>query len=251
MNNEENKPIQAENQPDVNVSDSSVAKNGGGWWNGLTKGIKIGIIAGISCLLIAVILLVVLLVGGNDGNDTDDGGNGAGTGDVTQITYTITVVTEGGMALAKRPVYIHEYEDGALGDIAGYSTTDENGKAVIKLPDGKLYAARIDLPEGYNGRSFYPLVQADHNIKVSSSLLPDNGLIGMTYNLGSVMHDFTVTTIDGETFTLSEVLKEKKAVLLNFWYTECSWCVTEFPLMQKAYERCKGKRTYRPLYTHS
>ena len=33
--------------------------------------------------------------------------------------------------------------------------------------------------------------------------------------LGQPMPDFTVTTITGETFTLSEVLSAKKAVLVN------------------------------------
>ena len=56
------------------------------------------------------------------------------------------------------------------------------------------------------------------------------------YSMGDVMYDFTVTTVDGNEFKLSEVLKEKKAVLLNFWYINCPWCVVEFPYMQEAYE---------------
>ena len=68
------------------------------------------------------------------------------------------------------------------------------------------------------------------------NLLPDTGLNGVSYNTGSIMHDFTVTTTDGKAFTLSEVLKEKKAVLINFWYVECYWCQYEFPYLQAAYE---------------
>ena len=68
------------------------------------------------------------------------------------------------------------------------------------------------------------------------NLLPDTGLRGVSYVTGSVMHDFTVTTTDGKAFTLSEVLKEKKAVLINFWYVECYWCQYEFPYLQAAYE---------------
>ena len=51
------------------------------------------------------------------------------------------------------------------------------------------------------------------------------------------MYDFTVTTPDGTKLTLSEILAEKKLVLLNFWYVGCSWCVEEFPYMQQAYEQ--------------
>lgn len=48
--------------------------------------------------------------------------------------------------------------------------------------------------------------------------------------------DFTVTLISGETFTLSEVLTRKKAVLINLWATWCGPCEKEFPYLQEAYE---------------
>ena len=54
-------------------------------------------------------------------------------------------------------------------------------------------------------------------------------------HLGEPLPDFTVETIDGDTFTLSEVLKEKKLVLINFWATWCPYCIQEFPYMQEAY----------------
>ena len=53
--------------------------------------------------------------------------------------------------------------------------------------------------------------------------------------LGKPMPDFSVTTIDGKRFTLSETLKTKKAVLVNFWATWCGPCLMEFPLMEEAY----------------
>ena len=40
-------------------------------------------------------------------------------------------------------------------------------------------------------------------------------------HLGEVLPDFTVDTIDGGTFTLSEALAEKDMVLINLW---ASWC---------------------------
>ena len=60
-------------------------------------------------------------------------------------------------------------------------------------------------------------------------------------SLGQPMPDFTVTTISGERFTLSEVLKTKDAVLVNFWATWCGPCISEFPLMEQAYELYKGR----------
>ena len=53
-------------------------------------------------------------------------------------------------------------------------------------------------------------------------------------NKGEIPPDFTLTTLGGESFTLSE-LKGKK-VVLNFWNTWCSPCKAEMPHMQNYYE---------------
>ncbi|MBQ9713978.1 MAG: TlpA family protein disulfide reductase [Clostridia bacterium] len=57
---------------------------------------------------------------------------------------------------------------------------------------------------------------------------------GKMYQLGDVMYDFTVNLPNGSTYTLSEVLKTKDLVLLNFWATWCSPCKMEFPAMHNA-----------------
>ena len=57
------------------------------------------------------------------------------------------------------------------------------------------------------------------------------------YKRGDKVEDFTATLSDGSTFTLSEVLKEKKAVLLNFWASWCSPCKMEMPSMNRAYKQ--------------
>jgi len=53
------------------------------------------------------------------------------------------------------------------------------------------------------------------------------------------LDDFTVTTIDGETLTLSGILKEKKMVFINFFTTWCYYCKVEFPYMNAAYKKHK------------
>jgi len=55
---------------------------------------------------------------------------------------------------------------------------------------------------------------------------------------GSAMPDFSVQTISGENFTLSEVLKSHKAVIITFWASWCGGCETEFPYIQEAFEAC-------------
>ena len=55
--------------------------------------------------------------------------------------------------------------------------------------------------------------------------------------LGQKVPDFAVTTVEGEELFLSEILAEKKLVVLNFWFADCSWCVKEFPVLELAYSR--------------
>ena len=59
--------------------------------------------------------------------------------------------------------------------------------------------------------------------------------------LGKPFQDFTVTDIDGNTFTLSEALKDHEAVLINFWATWCGPCRNEFPAINKVYEEYKDR----------
>lgn len=57
------------------------------------------------------------------------------------------------------------------------------------------------------------------------------------YSLGDQIRDFSFTTYDGQEITLSEVLKEKQAVMINIWATWCGPCRNEFPFMQEAYQQ--------------
>ncbi|MBE6924860.1 MAG: TlpA family protein disulfide reductase [Ruminococcaceae bacterium] len=57
------------------------------------------------------------------------------------------------------------------------------------------------------------------------------------YRAGDEMFDLSVTTIDGESCTVADILKEKKLVVLNFWFADCGWCIKEFPAMEVAYQQ--------------
>jgi hypothetical protein len=48
------------------------------------------------------------------------------------------------------------------------------------------------------------------------------------------MYDLSVATIDGTSFKLSEVLREKKGVVINFFHTDSSISVEEFGYLQAA-----------------
>ena len=208
-------------------------------------------------LSVTLILAAVLFMFVSCDNGEEPGGSGGGAGGggsiVASSTYNVTVMTKGGMAMADLPVYVFALEDGVLGEMidGAYGATDKDGKVSFKLPDGRKYAVRIDLsiPEGYDAKEYYPLLESNTKIEVTSAVIPETSLTGVSYSLGDVIRDFTVNStvlvkgddnvlrLENQVFTLSEALKEKDAVLINFWYTTCSWCITEFPYMQKTYEK--------------
>ena len=59
--------------------------------------------------------------------------------------------------------------------------------------------------------------------------------------LGKPFPDFTATDTDGNSFTLSEALKDHEAVLINYWATWCGPCLREVPFLNEAYEKYRDR----------
>jgi peroxiredoxin len=55
--------------------------------------------------------------------------------------------------------------------------------------------------------------------------------------LGDIMPELSLATEEGKEYKLSQLLQEKKLVVLNFWFADCPWCVREFPEMELVYQR--------------
>ena len=157
--------------------------------------------------------------------------------DVAKAPYTVEVVSEGGLKLKDITVLI--YSDATLIVMNGYAKTDENGVASFNLPTSitTYHAVLTEVPDGYDLADSYPISGSETKITLSSELIAEGNLSGTKLKLGDIMHDFTVKTVDGGTFNLAETLKTKKAVLINFWYINCSWCQEEFPYMNSVYQQ--------------
>ena len=59
--------------------------------------------------------------------------------------------------------------------------------------------------------------------------------------LGQPFPDFTAADTEGNTFTLSEALKDHEAVLINIWATWCPPCESEMSYLNEAYEQYKDR----------
>ncbi len=59
--------------------------------------------------------------------------------------------------------------------------------------------------------------------------------------LGQPFPEFSAEDTDGNTFTLSEALKDHEAVLVNIWATWCPPCRGEFPDLNEVYQEYKDR----------
>ena len=150
--------------------------------------------------------------------------------------YSVHVQTAGGMDMEDLVVYI--YRDVALTDMVDFCETDDFGNVSFNLPNHQKYYIVIDgAPRGYKVAYYYTFSGNAASITLTSSVMTDQTLSEVSsLRLGDVMPDFEVTLPSGENFKLSEALKEKDMVLINFWYSTCSWCIKEFPFMEEAYQ---------------
>lgn len=155
-------------------------------------------------------------------------------------TYTVELLSEGGMPLEGVGVYV--YKDDTLADLVWFARTDASGIISFTGEAGNSAVAVLEnVPNGYQVDASYPLTGETTQIVLVSAMLSEDELEGVSLSLGDMMYDIAVTTADGTEYKLSELLEEKDAVVLNFWYLECQPCRAEFPYLQEAYEAYSDK----------
>ena len=194
----------------------------------------------LSVVLVLALALSVLAGCGKettDPNTTDPTSGPVSSGETA--SYTVKVKTAGGMPMEKLTVYV--FRDEALSDMVDFGETDETGTKTFDLETGVDYYVSVDgAPKGYDVKDYYTFTGNTALVTLTSSVITDQSLSEVSsLRPGDVMYDFEVLLPSGEKFKLSETLKEKELVVLNFWYTTCSWCLKEFPFMEEAYQMYK------------
>lgn len=162
----------------------------------------------------------------------------------TPIPYEFRVYRNNGVRLSDPNVEITVLD--ANGTTMATSTPSTMNAGVFRrqlLP--ATYTVRVTgLPAGYTSNEATYTVTAGNpycSIYLTAAPLSTPADAGTRYTVGSVMHNFTLHDVDGTAYTLSEVLREKRALVLNFWYIGCGPCRTEFPLLDAGYNNYKDK----------
>jgi len=156
------------------------------------------------------------------------------------IAYTVRIENQSGMGLSGIGVYV--YEDSTHADLVWFAKTDDAGQITFTAPESSSYVAVLsEVTTGYAVEAEYPLTGAVTEIVLSAAQLSEDEMDKVVYKLGDMMMDFTVEDAEQNTYTLYELLKGKKAVVLNFWYANCDPCKGEFPYLQEAYDAYKDQ----------
>lgn len=118
----------------------------------------------------------------------------------------------------------------------GEAVTDSNGVAHVQLlPDDAYRVVLTNLPSGYAAASEYRFTSTKVNISIQKSAIQnDADHSDAGYDIGMSMGNFTLTDAYGNTYRFSELKADKKLIVLNFWYVECTFCVAEFPAFETA-----------------
>ncbi len=154
-----------------------------------------------------------------------------------ELSYSVTVKSEGGLLMDNISVVLHD------GDTAISSgVTNKTGEVSLRVAARREYTITLaGVPEGYTPvGELKTSAEKDQTIVLKSAVMPASSIpSSKLYAMEDIMYDFTVITSDGDSFTLSEALKTKKLVLINFWASWCGPCRGEFDDMERVYDEYK------------
>ena len=191
----------------------------------------------IGALLLCGVLLVTLVAcGGKEPEAPTQNDDNA----VAGTSVTVKVINVLGAPLANVQVYI--YQDSTLAELVAFAQTDAEG-AMTYLSEGSGEVAVLKgTAPGYKLEESYAIDSTEVIIVLEALAATNEGAVSeQKYSVGDPVADFTFTDIEGNTYVASQVLAEKKMLMLNFFYTTCGPCAAEFPFLQSAYDTYKNQ----------
>jgi thiol-disulfide isomerase/thioredoxin len=150
---------------------------------------------------------------------------------------TYSVYVKNGVGEPLKMCKVDIYDSGNMDAVIYTGITDKDGKVTFTVVASDRYVAVVSKQNPvYATEKSYPLTGEKTDIVLKPGSLTDELMDTMCFEEGSPMMDFSVNTQSGEV-VLSQLLKEKKAVVLNFWFLNCNPCRMEFPYIQEGYEQ--------------
>lgn len=148
-----------------------------------------------------------------------------------EATYTVNVASEAGKQLAGVTVEIYQE-----GTVVTSGTTNEEGKFEATLAESDAYTVVVSgLAEIYVAEESYTFTENVADVVIDSIL--DETKLGMKkYTIGDTMYDLVITSSDGVTYSVADILAEKELVVINFWASWCGPCGNEVPYLREAYQ---------------
>lgn len=190
--------------------------------------------------LFLALILVLSLASCTGEGDKGDNTEETGPQTITVEEITLKLVSKNGTPLDN--VKVSVYGDTEKADSVTSGITDSEGSLKVTAIKRDSYYLFIDDPvPGYKIKDHYEIkAGAENVISLEVKLVDKESAKDLTFGLGDVFFDFELTLPDGSDLTLSSLLEEKKAVVLNFWFFGCQPCMNEIPHMQEAYSANDG-----------
>lgn len=153
-----------------------------------------------------------------------------------ELTYTVKLVTRGGMPLEKSSIAI--YADAACTQLITYIHTDENGIATYTGLSGSTYYMVTDemlQKRGFVSEAYYTVTEA------YSELIMDMMPSSKNHNakLGDVMCELDYTDWKGQQFVLSERVKLRKPCII--YNPRSDYSDELLALLQKVYDKYSNR----------
>ena len=121
------------------------------------------------------------------------GGNDVPTEPSGDVTHTVRVTDESGVALEGVGVYV--YEDEYQTELVWFNKTDAAGEMTFTAPAGQYYAVLSDVPGNYVAEDMYTITEEQTIIVVKTASLDEVDPENVRYKLGDTIGDFTVVPL--------------------------------------------------------